>query len=67
MFSSIQISIYNSHLHVAVQYALIIKRLEHCRCGGDVDRLNIVDNSICYASFCNSVLRDCVNMDAMIK
>lgn len=24
IFSSIQISIYNSHLHVAVQYALII-------------------------------------------
>jgi len=28
---------------------------------------NIVYSSICYASFCYSVLRDCVNMDNMIK
>ena len=27
IFSIIQISIYNSHLHVAAQYVLIIKRL----------------------------------------
>jgi hypothetical protein len=67
IFSNIQISICNSHLHVAAQYASIIKRLWHSRSVGDVDKLNIVDISISYASFCYSVLRDCVNMDKMIK